>query len=654
MMMAGRRCDKLRGLLCVIFSVGFILRLPAQLPDEHAARTFAADFLREKKVVSKRGGGNLELLHAAKGGYLFTPSDGQGFVWIGGTTEMPVVMGYSMTGCVREATLPPALSDMMNAVPDVHALRNTQETTIPIQPLLSSVWVQEEPYNGKCPYYRYDDGKLSANRCLVGCVATAVSEVVRYYAHPVALLDTLHGWKTAHYELDDVLPGTRIDWQNILDRYDEGYTDAEAEAIQDLSLYCGMACQMNYSPNASGSNIYKLVEPLERVFGYRYVNFYDHALYSPEAWNSLLRFELRRGVPLVYSGFNFQFTGHAFVIDGMDDRGLYHTRWGEADGFYDGYFDIDRLGAFESQEQFTEIGRQIGMFCNQCALAFHPEPMEAYSGDTLTYQAEDVTVDVVRFHRNPDTNGMVVADVAVTNHSTDTIRYTMLAFVSDSEEVEGWTGVDNVGFVGMTLYPGTTTEVCLFCDFKRSGCRYFGLTGDQEHLLYMEPLQVDEGGAYKLTVGDGEVLQLGERDVTLRLCAKNESEAGWCGDFLTYCLYPWDGIYYRAHWCQLELAPGEMMSDTVSFGCLEPDTKYVLRVRCPWTVIYEYEFTTLPSDGIRDIPAEREDDCMIYTLQGVCVASVKPEEYADVMRRLPRGVYIVSSCGGAPKKVFNH
>lgn len=630
------------------------LPLSAQGTDEAGARAFAAEFLRGKGAVAKRSAGDLKLLHAAKGGYVFAPSGGEGFVWVSGSKDKNVVAGYSLTGGMRDGTLPTVLADMMDAVPEQRALQKEPERTEPIAPLLSSVWVQEEPFNGKCPYYRYANGTLSATRCLVGCVATAVSEAIRYYAFPEVLLDTLHGWQTEHYELTDVLPGTPIDWAHILDRYDGEYTDEEAEAIQDLSLYCGMACRMNYGVGVSGSNTYKLIEPLQRVFGYRYVNYYDRSMYSPGGWDGVLRHELRRGVPLVYSGFNFQFTGHAFIIDGMDEQGLYHVRWGESDGFYDGYFDIDLLEAYESRESTSEIGSRIGLFCNQSALAFHPEPFEAYAGDTLTYRAEDVTVDAVKFRRTPDTNGWVRAEVTMTNHSKDTIRYTLLAFVSDTQEVADWADVDDVGFTAVTLYPESSTEFSLFCDFKRSGLHYFGLTGDQEHMLYMEPLRVDEGGDYALKVGGGETLHAGTHDVTLRLCVENDSENGWCRDLLTYTLYPADGLHYRAHWRLLELAPGEAMADTVSFGCLEAGTEYILRVRCPWTVVYSYRFTTPKTDGIAYVAEDDEDECRVYSLQGMSMGRVKAKECNDLLGRLPAGMYIIVPRNGKPKKVFNY
>lgn len=645
----------MKWILYIIFSIGLLQNLSAQLPDEMAARILASDFFRNKTETSKRNGGDLQLLHVGRGGFIYVPADGEGFVWISGKEGEPVVVGYGWGTDVWGASLPPVLAGVMDAMPETFiSTEKKTKITEPVAPLLSSVWVQDAPFNGKCPYYRYENGALSSRPCLVGCVATATSEVMRYYAHPETLLDTLHGWKTEHYELPDVMPGTSIDWVNILDRYDNGYTDAEAEAIQDLSLFCGMACQMNYGIWASGSSIYKLIEPLQRVFGYRYVNLYDRSLYSLGGWDGVLSHELKRGVPLVYCGFNIQFSGHAFVLDGMDGHGFYHIRWGDSNGYFDGYYDIDILEITDRREESPEIGRQMGFFCNQSALAFHPDSIGMCANDTLGYKADDVTLDELTFKRKPDTNGLVTAEVKMTNHSADTIRYTLLAFVADSLEVTDWTDVDDVAITAVNLYPGETSIFDLYCDFKRSGLHYFGLTGDQVHLLYMEPLQVDEGGDYRLNVGEGETLQVGMDDVTLRLRVSNESVEGWCGDLVTYTLYPEGDTHYISHWTLLDLAPGEVMADTLHFGGLEPGTDYLLRVRCPWDVIYTYEFSTLSADCIKSVVADKHKECQLYNLQGVRLACVSSVELKHVLEKLPIGIYIVVRYDGKVEKVYNH
>ena len=157
-----------------------------------------------------------------------------------------------------------------------------------VEPLLKSIRHQEPPFNGLCPYYTNDKGQTSSERCIVGCVATCLEQVLSYYRYPEALIDTIHGWTTDHYEIADVMPGTRIDWPNILDDYRSGYTDEQARAVAELSYYCGMAVHMNWGLNSSGANLWRAFDPLWRVFDYKTLAYVSRALYSTPRWNALL------------------------------------------------------------------------------------------------------------------------------------------------------------------------------------------------------------------------------------------------------------------------------------------------------------------------------------------------------------------------------
>ena len=58
-----------------------------------------------------------------------------------------------------------------------------------VAPLLSAVRHQLAPYNNLCPYYTADDGTVSPERCVVGCVATALEEVISFHRPVVTLQD---------------------------------------------------------------------------------------------------------------------------------------------------------------------------------------------------------------------------------------------------------------------------------------------------------------------------------------------------------------------------------------------------------------------------------------------------------------------------------
>lgn len=54
--------------------------------------------------------------------------------------------------------------------------------------------------------------------------------------------------------------------------------------------------------------------------------------------------ELTARRPVYYSTRSTRFDGHAFVVCGMDDQGLYYVNWGWG-GHCDGYFDFDAVAA---------------------------------------------------------------------------------------------------------------------------------------------------------------------------------------------------------------------------------------------------------------------------------------------------------------------
>ena len=61
---------------------------------------------------------------------------------------------------------------------------------------------------------------------------------------------------------------------------------------------------------------------------------------SKEEWENNIYNELINGRPVLYSGYNTKQIGHASIIDGCDDSGLFHINWGW-DGLYDGYYNIE-------------------------------------------------------------------------------------------------------------------------------------------------------------------------------------------------------------------------------------------------------------------------------------------------------------------------
>ena len=264
----------------LLFSIAAIVKTIAAPVDSIVALVQALTFLRTTQPATRTlASDDVRPFAAGRAAYGFAATDGR-FVLVAADDRLPDVLGYGRTG----DTLPPALDGLLRlyerqlaAPPAARAAE--ARTTRPVAPLLRSVRHQRDPFNRSCPYYIDDAGQPSATRCVVGCVATALEQVLTYYRQPAALADTVFAHSSTHFTTTDVAPGTPIDWPHILDVYAEGqYSDAEARAVADLSLWCGQMAQMDWGTRESGAYVNRLAAPVSRSLGYGYVHYADGTL----------------------------------------------------------------------------------------------------------------------------------------------------------------------------------------------------------------------------------------------------------------------------------------------------------------------------------------------------------------------------------------
>ena len=211
-----------------------------------------------------------------------------------------------------------------------------EEQALPqrVEPILKDSWYQDAPHYNMCPLDK--DGK----RCLVGCVATAMTQVMHYRNWPAR--------GTGYHEyVDEKGCGQKLsanfgehtyDWPNILDTYKEGeYTQAQADAIALLSSDCGIAVDMRYGAETSGT--YSIYQPiaLANYFDYdRGIPMLFRDFYALEEITLILKKELAAGRPVLAAG-GSNVRSHAFVIDGYDENDWFHLHIGNPDNEEDGW-----------------------------------------------------------------------------------------------------------------------------------------------------------------------------------------------------------------------------------------------------------------------------------------------------------------------------
>lgn len=282
-----------------------------------------AKAVNEKLAIVKR----LENLSVVK-------DDNIGFVLVANDEESTPVLGYSFTK-YDEKELPENFTWWVNAINSSlqkKKVRANLPTQYPqsVSPLLKTTWGQSTPFNNKCP-------KEGSERCLTGCVATAMAQVLYYYHYP---LQGTGSYTYNNYTFD--YGKTVFQWGNMLADYTSStYNSTQANAVATLMYACGVSVEMNYGLTASSAYFVKIRTALKNYFSCNEGSLYDRDTYGGD-WMELIYNEISSGRPIIYSGQNTVEGGHAFVIDGYDSEGLVHVNWGW-EGQLDGYFNITNL-----------------------------------------------------------------------------------------------------------------------------------------------------------------------------------------------------------------------------------------------------------------------------------------------------------------------
>lgn len=222
-----------------------------------------------------------------------------------------------------------------------------------ISPLVKTTWAQDDPYNKACPMY---DG--GSTRCLVGCVATAVAQVFKFHERP----KKMHGKKIYSYVND---AGHRVthsynfananfDWGNMPNALKtNGFwgigntTEAQNNAVADLSYACGVMSHMKYGTSGSSSYSYLAEAGINDICD-------DVSALYTQFETLIVMDELREGRPVIYSAAGAGNLGaHCFVIDGARSDGYLHCNMGWG-GSRDNYFlPTDMCGYSYYQEIVT-------------------------------------------------------------------------------------------------------------------------------------------------------------------------------------------------------------------------------------------------------------------------------------------------------------
>ncbi len=338
--------------ISIIFMVGGLFA--KEIPVDQA-RNVALNFIYEQtgqKIGSQSLSWQEFSLSEAADYYIFNIKGG-GFVIVSAEDNFYPIIGYSFENEFKTENMPENLSSWMHHYAEqIEYVRanniqaenanlwtvynvpvdkfNHRITETKIDYILpTATWDQGNGYNTYCPE---DDGP--GGRAYTGCVATAMSIIMKYWDYPLQGLSSHSYYDYPHGTLSANFGSTYYMWELMPD-------DGPSDAVALLMYHAGVSVEMNYGGNTEGgSGAYSYDVPDALVDYFRYDNsiqYLTKSNYSSSEWTNIIESEIDANRVVYYSGSSDE-GGHAFVCDGYrTDDNYFHFNFGwggNSNGFY--------------------------------------------------------------------------------------------------------------------------------------------------------------------------------------------------------------------------------------------------------------------------------------------------------------------------------
>ena len=204
-----------------------------------------------------------------------------------------------------------------------------------VAPLLSTTWGQGWPYNSMCPI----DPAGPGGHVWGGCVATAMSQIMRFWTAPTIGLGSFH-YQSGSYPMTSANFNTTYNWANMPNSISTVNLD-----VSKIIYHTGVSVMSQWGPGNTSVTYSSDEDPITRSFcnyfkmasGIRYIKKVD---WTDAQWNNLLQTDLIAGQPIDYRGDGN--IAHNWVCDGVDATGLYHFNFGW-DGNNNGYYSLGNI-----------------------------------------------------------------------------------------------------------------------------------------------------------------------------------------------------------------------------------------------------------------------------------------------------------------------
>lgn len=336
--------------------------------------------------------------------YVYENPDG-GWVMVSASDVLQPILAYSKTGSFSfdnqpdnvkkwlgkyEDLIKKVEADGVEASAEASAQWNALKKSLPddpagtviVGPLVQTTWNQGKPYD----YYTPGTGSYgSGTKAAVGCVATAMAQVMNYWQWPVngtgshKYQPEMDIWEenesTGEYEYKETIvifegeleadfENTTYQWAKMKNSYSSNYNADPDRAVATLMYHCGIAVDMQYGGSdydGSGAQTINYNDDDElcaqnalwKYFrykkdglvsykrdGYTYNGTKYYNSWSDAAWTAMVKEELDKQHPIMYDGSGTG--GHSFICDGYDSKDYFHFNWGWS-GSNDGWYKLNNL-----------------------------------------------------------------------------------------------------------------------------------------------------------------------------------------------------------------------------------------------------------------------------------------------------------------------
>ena len=345
--------------LFFVMLLGGMMSLQARPIDINVAQSAAKKFITARFALERQNAApQLVYTGLYDAFYVFNVGN-NGFVIVAADNAYRPIIGYSDESAFDAANIPPALEYHLDGIAEsIHRLGNEAVATPLVAAEWNSVlsygrlisrnggrgtgyfcqtkWNQDYPYNCLCP----EDPAGSGGHTYVGCLATAMSQLMRFWAYPVQGNGSHCYYHENYGQICADFGNTTYDWDNMPNTLNSNSSDAEKLATGTLCFHCGVTIDMGYGPDGSGGASAPIPGVMHDYFNYSEANVQrSRNDYETKTWKTMVREQFDMGWPMYYGGCEDDGC-HAFVCDGYDDNDMFHFNlgWG---GSSDGWYLID-------------------------------------------------------------------------------------------------------------------------------------------------------------------------------------------------------------------------------------------------------------------------------------------------------------------------